>query len=78
MDPNANVREQESLLAMVEPGVAMGDSDRARLGELRRALAGWIRGGGFAPTWSAVPLTVAYYRRAGALGLRSAVPVPAE
>lgn len=49
MDPNANLSEQSRLLNTT------ARSDRARLSELRHALAGWLSGGGFQPDWNAHP-----------------------
>ena len=43
MDPNANLREQDTC------------TDPRRLRELRQALLAWISSGGFAPDWEAYP-----------------------
>lgn len=60
MDPEANLREQEAILTERAQG---GRVDAARLRELREALVGWLRGGGFAPTWARAPLAAKYYQR---------------
>lgn len=73
MDPNANLKEQETILSRyLGPGMLPGDrgsrlraispEDRSRLRELRGALLGWLRGGGFSPDWSACPKAHTYYR----------------
>ena len=56
MDPNANLREQDELLA------ATSRIDKQRRSELRRALQGWLASGGFAPDWKAYPKATAAYR----------------
>jgi hypothetical protein len=56
MDPNANLAEQDDIVTGRTPGAS------ARLRELRRALAGWLAGGGFAPDWLAHPAAAKYYR----------------
>lgn len=55
MDPNANLQEQERRLLPM---------DRARLRELREALAVWLQRGGFEPDWSACPRAASYYGKA--------------
>ena len=64
MDPNANLAEQQTILD--------NDTiDRARLRELREALADWLANGGFEPNWTAYSASSAYhlwYRRATRLG----------
>ncbi len=55
MDPNANLQEQERILAG-------RTRDAPRLRELRQALTGWLRAGGFAPNWEVCPLASAYFR----------------
>lgn len=52
MDPNANLREQEQLLRLI---------DRLELLDLRQALYDWIRDGGFEPDWSVAPTACKYY-----------------
>jgi hypothetical protein len=68
MDPNANLQEQESILVYharaIESGAgvsAVGDSDRARLAELRADLRAWLDGGGFEPDWAACPRASRYF-----------------
>lgn len=59
MDPDANVREQESILTTSE-------NVTPRLRELRTALWDWVCRGGFQPskiTWEACPLARKYYAR---------------
>ncbi len=55
MDPNANIVEQERILA------AKGRRDGARLRELRLALWGWFHAGGFLPDWTAAPQAARHY-----------------
>lgn len=57
MDPNANLKEQSELIAVVLDPV-----DRRRLSELRRALQQWISSGGFKPDWKAYPDATKAYR----------------
>lgn len=59
MDPNANLREQEQILTV--PVLQRTPAQVARLGELRRALTGWLRRGGFEPAWSMCPLAARYF-----------------
>lgn len=63
MDPNANLQEQEWIITESfrdEDGLR---TDRARLRELRQALAGWLTNGGFRPTNVAeCPNAAKYYR----------------
>ncbi len=55
MDPNANLQEQERILS---------SSDlRPRMRELREALHGWCRGGGYAPQWDKCPRAARAYWR---------------
>lgn len=70
MDPNANLREQEQLLAARHrpsgdlsqvPDARQAQADHARLWDLRQALYDWIRDGGFEPDWAACPRAAAYY-----------------
>lgn len=58
MDPNANLAEQERILAA---GAAHATAQRARLHELRQALNNWIGHDGFAPDWSRCPRAAKYY-----------------
>jgi hypothetical protein len=74
MDPNANLQEQESILTRradgYDPDLAWAftrSDDTRTLRELRQALIGWIRGGGFEPDWSQCPRAAKYY------GMRSKV-----
>lgn len=57
MDPNANLQEQDRLLAQATRDV----HDRACLRELRSALSEWLRCGGFAPDWTKAPRAARYY-----------------
>lgn len=57
MDPNANLKEQGELIGKKKY------ADKARLQELREALAEWLNRGGFAPDWSAYPRTAKWYSR---------------
>lgn len=71
MDPNANLREQEDILARSTRRDANGTNhgtvptrdDYRRLGELRQALYDWIRAGGFEPDWTLGPVARHYYGR---------------
>lgn len=76
MDPNANLREQAELLAILAKGaqrvfVETGEDARAirrRLADLRALLAEWLQRGGFAPDWTRYPAASRYYGdRVGAL-----------
>ena len=63
MDPNANLKKQEELIELrkgLEAGVLRSEIQR-ELKELRVALVGWLRGGGFAPQWATCPKASAYY-----------------
>jgi len=57
MDPNANLREQEVLLARYTV------ADRRRLRELRKALATWLTNGGFDPQWAEYPHAARYFKQ---------------
>jgi len=63
MDPNANIEEQERILAgrRHEPRVPHSDIDAPRLAELRAALTDWLKGGGFEPEWAKYPNAARYY-----------------
>lgn len=70
MDPNANLAEQDRILA--KPPCASADPlghgllssyDRYRLYDLRVALRDWIAGRGFEPDWQAYPNAARYYQR---------------
>lgn len=76
MDPNANLQEQERLIAALARTVTDAHRrewkterrhDRARLRELRRALVEWLRpifgrdGGGFEPRWHECPRAAAWF-----------------
>jgi hypothetical protein len=70
MDPNANLQEQERIIAANAIIDARGRRDIAvseRLRHLRISLTQWIAGGGFHPDWTACPLAARYFRRAGIL-----------
>jgi hypothetical protein len=59
MDPNANLQEQERILAARAPGTR---TNAGRLTELRAALAQWLHRGGFQPDWTAAPLSARHWR----------------
>lgn len=65
MDPNANISEQENLLANRHqyhkvPYVTEAERrDARRLRELRQALAEWLARGGFEPDWNLAPRVAA-------------------
>ena len=69
MDPNANLRDQESALADIEwerdhlndPGTMK--RNRRRLRELRQALRDWLRSGGLEPKWESYPRALKHYRK---------------
>jgi hypothetical protein len=67
MDPNANLLEQERIIRdrkNPDPAERVYNKYRsARLRELREALTGWIRGGGFEPEWNQAPNARKYYGR---------------
>jgi hypothetical protein len=60
MDPNANLQEQERILAE-RKRTGMTRADSGRLLELRQALVQWFHAGGFRPDWSAAPLASKYW-----------------
>ena len=55
MDPDANVKEQEYLIALMRSGEA-DSHDRARLRELRASLKEWLASGGFRPSRPQPPM----------------------
>jgi len=61
MDPNANLMEQERILR--QPVLSRTPRSVERLRELRGALRGWIRSGGFEPRWAICPLASRYFGR---------------
>ena len=64
MDPNANLAEQEAIMARSYGANVYGPilpSLKPRLRELRLALAQWLRRGGFEPDWSKAPNARKYY-----------------
>ena len=67
MDPNANLKEQESLILYRTTSLIQTPAQRrdrnARLQELRDALSLWLKKGGFAPNWALAPHARRYYRR---------------
>lgn len=74
MDPNANLAEQERILAEI-PRVPTSSTlllrdKRARLKELRVALVDWLKAGGFEPAWSKCPKATRYFagRWGGSIG----------
>ena len=73
MDPNANLQEQERIIARfhAETGdlnettrniIKTLSTDHERLQELRDALYDWLRSGGFEPDWSKAPQAACYFR----------------
>jgi hypothetical protein len=66
MDPDANLIEQEQLLDARADWIAMltpnqDDHAASRLRELRAALRGWLRAGGFEPDWTKAPTAARYF-----------------
>lgn len=60
MDPNANLQEQEQLIAVAyERKLRRVELDR--LADLREALGEWLEGGGFAPDWTLAPRARKYW-----------------
>lgn len=59
MDPNANLAEQDQILAADRPLTAAA---RRRLSELRLALSAWLARKGFEPAWTAHPTAAAHFR----------------
>jgi hypothetical protein len=67
MDPNANLRMQENLLADLNlPYVpaSVRRTYRQELNALRAHLRTWLNGGGFEPDWSACPMAAKFFGRA--------------
>lgn len=66
MDPNANLREQESIvfhrLGLTHRNETYTKGG-ARLRELRQALRAWLDRGGFEPDWTLAPHARKYYGR---------------
>jgi hypothetical protein len=62
MDPNANLREQEQLVASYAGRKLPDRHDAARLRYLRKALRAWLTDGGFEPDWAANPRAARYYK----------------
>lgn len=79
MDPNANLQEQEQLLARKEyfknlpltRHPPLREEDVARLRELRATLRVWLTNGGFEPDWAAYPKAARYYRQFHLAGAKS-------
>ena len=63
MDPNANLAEQQRIVTI--PASERSSDQKRRLSELRAALKGWLRGGGFPPEWMKYPQATATFYRAG-------------
>lgn len=64
MDPNANLKEQEDLYVHWQRGGhRLHAAFRNRLIELQRALANWLRNGGFEPNWELAPNARKYYKK---------------
>lgn len=62
MDPNANLQEQEQLVASYAGRKLPDRHDAARLRYLRKTLRQWLTDGGFAPDWAACPQAARYYK----------------
>lgn len=65
MDPDANLAEQDAILAgavRTAPQSPITDAARDRLRELRHDLRRWIMRGGFEPDWTRYPLAARQYR----------------
>lgn len=71
MDPNANLQEQERLIASMHRLPTTADlllkEKRARLKELRVALVDWLKGGGFTPDWTQCPKAARYFAKLGGM-----------
>lgn len=59
MDPNANLAEQDQILAADRP---LSAAARRRLSELRLALSSWLARKGFEPTWTQYPIAAAHFQ----------------
>lgn len=61
MDPQANLIEQERIIAQWGHEPLAGTPDGVRLSELRDALNEWLLDGGFQPDWEHAPLAAPHY-----------------
>lgn len=61
MDPDANLQEQERILA----AGARGPANRIRLHDLREALWTWLRRRGYEPRWSECPKAARHFKSYG-------------
>ena len=63
MDPNANIEEQNRILARVQTARTMRQigQDGSRRTGLRKALRNWLENGGFEPDWSKCAVDRKYY-----------------
>jgi hypothetical protein len=61
MDPNANLQEQERIIAERELPNPDWREYAERLLDLRQALYDWLRDGGFEPDWSKAPNAAKHY-----------------
>jgi hypothetical protein len=62
MDPNANIAEQDRIMAI--PYAQRTRAAHARLRELRAALDEWRARGGFDPEWGTYPRVLRHYTKA--------------
>lgn len=61
MDPDANLQEQERILA----SGARGPANRVRLHDLREELWRWLRRRGYEPRWSECPKAAVHFKEHG-------------
>lgn len=66
MDPNATLRQMDYIIDVKINGGLRGitrKEARSELKELREALKGWLKAGGFEPDWAAYPLAAKLFRK---------------
>ena len=65
MDPNANLAEQERLIARINQYATWSFKIQLEreLSEFQQALYDWIRDGGFEPDWNKAPHARKHYGR---------------
>lgn len=64
MDPNANLQQQERIIAdRTRPDGTLHNYDRYALHGLRMELRAWLDRGGFEPNWDQAPNARQYYGR---------------